>query len=475
MLNSSEQLSKRYKFGLIAFFLSGINLLACFYYLSQRHDLLNPVWIYLIVYALAFAAYIYAAAKATSLTTDFPQRKAVIWIILILAVVFRVILIRAIPSLSTDILRYVWDGRLTCHWVNPYRWSPWDTRLAEFRDSKIWMPMEYKAYSSVYMPVSQLFFAIGYAIFHSDIYGFKLIFTLFDIGTVFVITLTLKSIGKNTALVVWYAWCPLPIIETSLAGHQDSIGIFLMMLAILLIIKSKKDIAGFVIAAAALTKGFSLLLIPMLTKLGGRRSITIALITLFYLGMPAWVFLPEFMHGMSQYLDTVHVNSSFFSLTDYLLYLITPKYHFNITSALTDLAVLTVTFWSIRTKIKTANELLRRAIIVVATCLITVPTLFPWYVMWLLPFAAIYGKKPAWSIITLAALVDLVYVYYIDRAVHWWIPIIEYLPVFAMVYREYKQGYWLDSGDEEKVLVCSDETSDLLTPDLTLSRTPAAT
>ena len=55
--------------------------------------------------------------------------------------------------------RYVWDGRLTLHGINPYHYAPNAGPLRPLRDMDIWVPMEYKAYQTIYMPVSQGIFA----------------------------------------------------------------------------------------------------------------------------------------------------------------------------------------------------------------------------------------------------------------------------------------------------------------------------
>jgi hypothetical protein len=419
--------------------LAGINLLAIFAYLGFRIDLQSPIRVYLILYAISFCIYLYAGRIVQNRIP--PNNRAVAWTVFVFAVLFRIAVLHGVPSLSTDIYRYVWDGRLICHWVNPYRWSPLDPRLASYRDYAIWRPMEYKAYQTVYMPVSELFFAIGYVLFRSNLIGFKLIFMLCDIGIVGLTMAVLKKIGKDPARAIWYAWCPLPVIEVSLAGHQDVTGIVMLMLALLFVCLGRRGCAALTLAAAGLTKGFALLVAPMFIRASGKRPLVVMGLSLLYLGLPLWVFLPEFLHGMQQYLGYVHVNSGLFSLVDALLAKITP-YHFNIASKLGDAAILIAVAWSVWTRPCDVDELVRRAIVVIAVCLLVVPTLFPWYVLWLLPLAAVFGKRPAASVLCLAGMVDLVYLFYVDRAVHWFVPVIEYTPVYLLIAWEIRTGYW---------------------------------
>jgi alpha-1,6-mannosyltransferase len=419
--------------------LAGVNLLAIFIYLGNWKNLLHPIANYLALYAVAFGFYIYAGRIIQSRAAQ--HSRSLAWIIVVMAIAFRLAVVHGPASLSTDIYRYVWDGRLTCHWINPYRWTPLDSRLAQYRDLTIWLPMEYKAYQTVYMPISQLFFAIGYAIFRNNLIGYKFIFTLCDIGIVLLVMAILKRMGKDPARAIWYAWCPLPVIEVSLAGHQDVTGILMLMLAIYLLTLGRQRAAAVALAAAGLTKGFALLLLPLVTRKCGLRLILATALSLLYLGLPLWVYLPKFLHGMQQYLDYVHVNSGLFGMIDFGLCFITPS-HFKITSILSDGAILTALAWSVWTKTLSYEEMMRRAIVVIAVCLLVVPSLFPWYVLWLLPLVTIYGDRPSAAFLCLAGTVDLVYIYYFDSAVHWWVPSIEYLPVYALLILEVRKGYW---------------------------------
>lgn len=53
-----------------------------------------------------------------------PARRAVLGGIFAAAVGFRLIVLPMVPTLSTDVYRYVWDGRLTIAGVDPYRHPP---------------------------------------------------------------------------------------------------------------------------------------------------------------------------------------------------------------------------------------------------------------------------------------------------------------------------------------------------------------
>ncbi len=64
------------------------------------------------------------------------QRTALV-IILAGAVGMRLALLFFEPYLSTDIYRYIWDGRVQAAGINPYRYVPRAPELAQLRDTAI--------------------------------------------------------------------------------------------------------------------------------------------------------------------------------------------------------------------------------------------------------------------------------------------------------------------------------------------------
>ena len=404
-----------------------------YFYLGRLLYPLNPAWVYLLVYTLCFGLYLLGA---WALLPAIPRSwtRFALPIILVGAIVFRLAVVFAPPRLSTDILLYVWDGRLITQGINPYHWAPNAQPLRFLRDG-VWNAMEYKSYQSIYMPVSQGIFAASYALFGSNPIGYKVIYTLFDFGVIGLLLSLLKRLGRPLTQVIWYAWCPLPITEVALAGHQDIVGIFFLLLAFTLVMRSGRTIgwAALALVAAALTKGFALLLLPLFARVHGRPFVVWAVCGLVYLGMPLWVYLPQFLHGMHQYLETMHVNSGAFNWVNLALGLITHRWHYMITEKLSDAAILAVMAWSIWRPVASYVDLLRRAFAILAVTLLVIPTLFPWYLLWTLAFVPLLGRRPLYSFVLLSGLSALLYTYYISMMSYWWVPIAEYIPFYLLL------------------------------------------
>ncbi len=391
------------------------------------------------LYAIAFGVYLYAAGRVVP---ALPKREARAALTLILggAALCRLAVVFAPPQLSTDIFLYIWDGRLINHGINPYHWAPNATPLRFLRDS-VWNQAEYKSYQSIYMPVSQGVFACANALFGSNAVGYKFLYMLFDFGVLGLLLLVLKRLGRPLTQVIWYAWCPLPITEVSLAGHQDIVGVFFLLAAFALAMRRKEQGGGWkytggvalLLVASVLTKGFALLLLPLFARVHGRAFAVWAACGLLYLGMPLWVFLPQFIHGMHQYLENVHVNSGLFGWVNLGLSYVTRRWHYSITEKLSDAALLGVTYWSVRRPVADYTDLLRRSFAVLAVTLLVIPTLFPWYLLWTVVFVPLLGKKPLYSFVLLSGLSVLLYVYYYSLQAYWWVSAAEYGPFYVLL------------------------------------------
>ena len=418
---------------LIGLGLAAADLLAVYGFLGQRLYPLNPAWVYIGLYAIAFLIYAYAAGR---LVASLPAPRPNLALLLILggAALFRLAVVFAPPQLSTDILLYVWDGRLINHGINPYRWAPNALPLRFLRDDA-WNQMEYKSYQSIYLPVSQGVFACANAVFGSRTVGYKFLYMLFDFGVIGLLLTILKRLGRPLTQIIWYAWCPLPITEVSLAGHQDIVGVFFLLAAFALAMRGGKTVpwVALLLAASVMTKGFSLLLIPLFVRAHGRAFGIWTACGLLYLGLPLWVYLPEFLHGMHQYLENVHVNSGLFGWVNLGLSLLTKHRHYAVAEKLSDAALLGVTYWSVRRPVPTYAELLRRSLIVLGVTLLVIPTLFPWYLLWTLAFVPLVEQKPRFAFVLLSGTSILLYTFYFSMQAYWWVSVAEYGPFYLML------------------------------------------
>jgi alpha-1,6-mannosyltransferase len=224
-------------------------------------------------------------------------------IIFIAGGLFRVILLPLDPPrLSTDIYRYIWDGRVQGSGVNPYLYLPVDPHLAGLRDNAIYPHINRKEYArTIYPPVAQMFFFVATRVTQS-VPGFKSIFIGIDLITILLIAAALRAIGQPAERVIVYAWHPLPIFEFGGSGHIDALMIFFIALALLGRVRGKFGLAGFALGAATLVKLIPVVLLPAIYKRWDRKlpitfAATVVLCYLPYLlgaGRGVLGFLPQY-------------------------------------------------------------------------------------------------------------------------------------------------------------------------------------
>ena len=75
-----------------------------------------------LVVILCVSAAVYLLAVTTTLHR--PASGRVVWLVLLVAAAMRLPLIVSPPFLSSDVYRYVWDGRVQAAGINPYRYIP---------------------------------------------------------------------------------------------------------------------------------------------------------------------------------------------------------------------------------------------------------------------------------------------------------------------------------------------------------------
>jgi alpha-1,6-mannosyltransferase len=183
-------------------------------------------------------------------------------VIFIVAALARAIALPAPATLSTDVARYVWDGRVQAAGINPYRYVPADPQLASLRDPAIYPHINRADYATtIYPPVAQMIFLLATRV-SETLTMMRLVMIGFEAVTVLALLALLDHDGRPPARVLIYAWHPLPIWEFAGTGHVDAAAIALMTLAMLAAVRDRRVLAGIALAAGTLVKPFALLVAP---------------------------------------------------------------------------------------------------------------------------------------------------------------------------------------------------------------------
>jgi hypothetical protein len=175
-------------------------------------------------------------------------------LIIAVAVAMRIPPLLAPPFLSSDMYRYVWDGRVQTTGINPYRYVPADTALQSLRDDAIFPHINRAATArTIYPPMAQIVFqAVGRI--SQSVLAMKLAMVGFEALACFAMLRLLALAGLPLQRVLIYAWNPLAVWAFAGNGHVDAIAIGLLGLALLLRATRRDTWTGAVLGAAILVK-----------------------------------------------------------------------------------------------------------------------------------------------------------------------------------------------------------------------------
>jgi hypothetical protein len=170
------------------------------------------------------------------------------------------------PSLSSDVYRYVWDGRVAGAGINPYRYVPAAPELGFLRDAAIYPNINRADYAkTIYPPVAQgLFLAV--TSLGDGVLSMRIAMVAFEAAICASLVALLRRVGRPATRVVLYAWHPLPIWEIAGNGHVDAAMIALLLLALLLACEFSTLAAGIAATLAALVKPTAALALAVLWK-----------------------------------------------------------------------------------------------------------------------------------------------------------------------------------------------------------------
>ena len=185
-----------------------------------------------------------------------------IWLVLGVAAAMRVITLIGPPVLSSDVYRYVWDGRVQLAGINPYRYLPVASQLEDLRDDAVYPHINRADYApTVYPPAAQMIFALA-AVVTPGVFGMKLMMAAFDALAIGALARLLWIAGRDPAELLIYAWLPLPVWEFAGNAHVDAAAAGLLALALLAAVRGRVVWTGVVLAAATLTKFLPVVVLP---------------------------------------------------------------------------------------------------------------------------------------------------------------------------------------------------------------------
>ena len=379
----------------------------CFGYFLERENFEHLT----ILFGVGFALYLFFVFT----TNDKKETDKLLWI----SMIFRLIFIIAIPCLSDDYFRFIWDGKLFINGFNPYLFVPSEiinTDIAKTAGltEELYNGLNSPEYYTVYPPINQLIFSIGgfFSKFGMlpGIIAIRIPILIAEFFTIKYIRKLLDVLQLPHHHVLLYALNPLVIVELSGNLHFEGMMLLCIVIGIYWLMSNRWGGAAFWWAMAISIKLIPVLFLPVLIKrLGFAKSIWFYIITAIAL---AFTFLPFLDHQLIEhifssidlYFRTFEFNASVYYIIRWVGfkavgYNIIQKVG-PILSIATFVCVMMVYFY----KKKTWQDVLKKMLFAYTIYLLLATTIHPWYVINLVllsVFVRHYKYAIIWSMLAI--------------------------------------------------------------------------
>lgn len=378
--------------------------------------------------------------------------------VLVVAALLRLLLIPVPPSLSEDTLRYVWDGRVVVAGFDPYALPPEAEELASLRDP-LWQVMPHQKVPTVYPPLALGLFAMASRL-PEPLSSFKILLSLLDLLGCACLFLAARELGLPPARSLFYAWNPLVVLEVAGMGHIDALMTMLAILAVWLLARGRSAGAAAAAAGAVAAKLLPILALPAWTRRAPRpllfAAVAGALLVAVFLpvalaegGLPpglkiygrTWEFNGPLFEPLWRLIDALDLVPRVKAGLDFVkdqtgwqesvnrLYpWVYPQLLAKAMLALGLLAFLARLYLEPPAPAIAIGRSL-------AALLVASSTVYPWYLVGLLPWAALCRRR-AWLLASILAPLSYLPRFWPSLPLFPWIHLAIWLPVFALLLRE---------------------------------------
>lgn len=196
------------------------------------------------------------------------------WLLASLALIFRLDFLLATPNLSQDFFRFIWDGRLLAHGLNPFLSTPNDLATS----SKTIIPQAQTLIDGMgnlsagnhsnYPPISQLVFWLAGIFTGKSIFGsiilIRMILILADLGTLYYGKKLLQKLNLPVHRIFWFILNPFVIIELTGNLHFEGLMIFFLIASLYYLVQKKWFLSAVFMGLSISTKLIPLMLLPVL-------------------------------------------------------------------------------------------------------------------------------------------------------------------------------------------------------------------
>jgi hypothetical protein len=348
-----------------------------------------------------------------------------------IAILFRLVFLFAIPNLSQDFYRFIWDGRMLLEGFNPYislpetfineRTFPVDQAVDLYAGMG---PLNGSHYTN-YPPINQLNFFIAALFSSKSILGaavvLRLQIILADIGIIYFGKKILDRLNISSYHIFLYALNPFIIIEMTGNLHFEPVMLFFLLWSFYLLFQKKWIWAAILLGVSVSVKLIPLLFIPLFFQWfqsKGNSSLKGILrfiyFTIIVIATNILLFLPflsselvsSYTNSVGLWFRNFEFNASIYYVAREIGYLFRGWNEIAIIGKI--MPILTITFLVIITffrKNRAPQQLLTACLFGLSFYYFTTTTMHPWYLATLLLLSVFtkYRFPLVWSIVMIVS------------------------------------------------------------------------
>ncbi len=391
------------------------------------------------------------------LTTYFLLFGAYIWLYLllntsrqintgyVLGILFRLSLLGVVPNLSDDVYRFIWDGRLAVHGMNPFIGTPVffleNYSHIQGIDTSLFDLFGKDTYSS-YPPLNQLIFFIAAKLSPGSLFGSILVIRgfilLFELGNIYLIRKLLREYGLPLKRGLLYVLNPLVILELTGNLHFEAQMIFFILLLLLGLKRTKIYLSSLAFGMAVISKLLPLIFLPVIWyRTGMRKGLVLAGISFLVIAVSFLPFLNlKMIYGifksLSLYFQWFEFNASIYYLMREVGYWLTGTNIIQAAGPLLGLVTFLMILWLSFSRYAQKGSLTEIFMWLLMIYFAMTTTLHPWYITTLMALSLFttYRFPLVWT-----GLIFLTYEGYTQQGYHenYWLIAIEYIIVYGVM------------------------------------------
>ncbi len=340
----------------------------------------------------------------------------------------RLVFLFAIPNLSQDFYRFIWDGRMLFEGLNPYLTLP--ETFIQHNNFPVNDALElYNGMGAMngshytnYPPINQLCFYIAALFSNESILGAVVVMRLLiisaDIGIYIYGKKLLKALNLPISNIFLYILNPFIIIELTGNLHFESVMLFFLVIGLYLLHRKKWFFSSIMFALSISVKLIPLFFLPLFYQFFTREKTSfsagikkllafyfILLITTFLLFSPfvSLDFIANYSNSVGLWFRNFEFNASIYYVAREIGYLFRGYNEIavigKIMPTIAVISLLIFTFYK-RSRFQT-QELIVAMLLSLSVYYFTTTTMHPWYLasLLLLSLFTKYKFPLVWSII----------------------------------------------------------------------------